>query len=190
MSIDTESAGYSVDTPKARFHWEPKRHSSNTVFPPKGLTLTLNFKPPESAISKYNGLTISVHYEMYQGIPVLAKWVTVNNKIYDKVIVDSLECEILAVTEAEKRRLRVESNYAFDGMNTTHWGSDSEYLTQTDYLYQMPILLTSKYPLGPGVHLKPSEQFESFRTIEIIYDSDDRDFDCMIHVILPQKDWV
>ena len=40
----------------------------------------------------------------------MAKWVTVNNKIYDKVIVDSLECEILAVTEAEKRRLHVENN--------------------------------------------------------------------------------
>ena len=79
------------------------------------------------------------------------------------------------MTEAEKRRLHVESNYAFDGMNTTHWGPDSEYLTQTDYLYQMPILLTSKYPLGPGVYLKPDEQFESFRTIEIIYDSDDRE---------------
>ena len=166
--------GYSTEIPKARYNWEPKRHASNTDYPPKGLTLRLDFRPTESA-EKYKGLVVSVYYEMYQGMPILTKWVCVHNKTNNKIIVDSLECEILAVAEAEKSLLHIESNYAFAGMNTTHWGPDADYLTQTDYLYQMPILMTSKYPLGPGVHLKPDEQFESFRTIEILYDRDDRE---------------
>jgi hypothetical protein len=165
--------GYCTDMPKPRYHWESKRHPSSIVYPPKGLTLRLDFQPPESLIDKYKGLIISVHYEMYQGIPILAKWVSISNKTFNKIVIDSLECEILAVTETEKRRLHIESNYAFDGMNTTRWGPDADYLTQTDYLYQMPILMTSKYPLGPGVHITPGEQFESFRTIEILHDSDD-----------------
>lgn len=42
-------------------------------------------------------------------------WVAVSNRTYDEIIVDSLESEILAVTEAEKRRIHVESNFAFKG---------------------------------------------------------------------------
>jgi hypothetical protein len=166
--------GYSTGEPKAQHHWEPKRHADNVHWPPHGLKLTANFQPPENISEKYKGLTVSVHYEMYEGIPVLCKWVTITNSRAE-IIVEGVESEILAVTEQEKHRLHVESNYAFDGMNTTHWGPDSEYKTQIDYHYQMPVLLTSKYPLGPGAHLKPGEQFESFRTFELLYDSDDRE---------------
>ena len=89
--------------------------------------------------------------------------------------IDALSSEILAVNEQEKHRLHVESDYAFSKMVTTQWGPDAEYLTQTDYLYQMPLLMTSHYPLGPGISLQPGETFKSFRTFEILHDSDDRD---------------
>jgi hypothetical protein len=198
--------GYSTGEPKARYHWEHKRHVANVPWPPRGLELTANFQPPESINEKYKGLTVSVHYEMYEGIPLLCKWVTItngsnarinspllNSKItpplskaksplppFNKggnggICVEAVESEILAVTEQEKHRLHIESDYAFYSMNTTHWGPDSEYKTQIDYHYQMPVLLTSKYPLGPGAHLKPGEQFESFRTFELLYDSDARE---------------
>ena len=38
-------------------------------------------------------------------------------------------------------------------METTAWGPDADYKTQVDYRYQMPLLMTSHYPLGPGVLL-------------------------------------
>ena len=62
-------------------------------------------------------------------------------------------------------------------------GPDADYKTQVDYHYQMPLLMTSRYPLGPGVTLQPEmtsaslpgETFTSFRTFEILHDSDDRE---------------
>ena len=88
---------------------------------------------------------------------------------------DALSCEILAVNEQEKHRLHVESDYAFSRMETTEWGPDADYKTQVDYHYRMPLLLTSYYPLGPGVSLQPGETFTSFRTFEMLHDSDDRE---------------
>lgn len=170
-----EFTGFTTGKPKARYYWEPKRHSPEIPWPPRGLTLTANFRPPESVRDKYGGLTVSVHYEIYEGIPVLAKWLTIVNGSVGEVVVGSVESEILAVTEQEKHRLHVESDYSFHSMNTTHWGPDPEYKTQIDYNRQAPLLLTSKYPLGPGAHLKPGEEFQSFRTFELLHDSDDRE---------------
>ncbi len=168
-------ADFTTGRPKPRYYWQPKRHSSRGPWPPRGLTLTANFRPPESVADKYSGLTVSVHYEIYDGIPVLAKWITVNNGSRREVVVGGVESEILPVTEQEKERLHVESDYSFHTMNTTHWGPDSEYKTQIDYKYQAPLLLTSKYPLGPGAHLRAGEKLQSFRTFELLHDSDDRE---------------
>jgi len=166
---------YTTGEPEPRYHWEPKRHSTTASWPPRGLKLTACYEPPDSLKEKYDGLTVSIHYEMYEGIPVLAKWITISNETANEVVLDAVESEILAVNEQEKHWLEVFSDYAFHTMNTTDWGPDSEYTTQIDYNYQMPLLLTSKYPLGPGVSLKQEEEFDSFRTFELVCDSDDRE---------------
>ena len=168
-------SGFRAGVPEAPYPWNPKRHAPEAPWPPKGVTLTLDFVPPEAVREQYDGLVVSVHYALYEGIPVLSKWVTVQNGSQNAVQVDALETELLAVTEQEKGRLHVESDYAFCGVNTTHWGPDAEYLTQVDYHYQMPLLMTSKYPLGPGVCLDPGEAFESFHTYELLHDSDARE---------------
>jgi len=168
-------AGFTTGKPKASYSWKPKRHAARVPWPPRGLTLTADFRPPESVRDKYKGLSVSVHYEIYEGVPVLAKWVSVHNGSVKDALLEAVESEILAVTEQEKHRLHTESDYSFHTMNTTDWGPDREYTSQIDYNYQAPLLLTSKYPLGPGVHLKPGERFESFRTFELLHDSDDRE---------------
>ena len=178
MTSDPEAfqfTGHATGKPQARYPWKPKRHSLPGPWPPAGLALTAEFRPPESVAAKYKGLKVSVHYELLGGIPALAKWVSVLNGTDREVVVSAVESEILAVTEREKPRLHLESNYAFAGMNTTCWGPDPQYKTQVDYNYQMPLLATSKAPLGPGVHLKPGETFESFRTYVLLHDSDDRE---------------
>jgi len=165
---------FTTDKPKAPYPWKPKRGAPDVPWPPKGLTLSATFQPPASA-AKYKGLTVTVHYELYEGIPVLAKWVTVANGSAGEVSVDAMTCEILAATEQEKHRLGVESDFAFAGMQTTYWENDPDYRTQIDYDYQMKVLLANKYPLGPGVKLKPGESFSSFRTFVLLHDSDDRE---------------
>jgi hypothetical protein len=166
---------YTIGMPEPRYPWKPKRHAAAAAWPPRGVTLTAEFQPPESIRARYSGLTVAVHYELYEGLPVLAKWVTVSNHSASAVALGKVESEILAVNEQEKPRLHVESDYAFSTMETTHWGPDPAYTSQIDYTYQMPLLLTSSDPLGPGVRLKPGERFESFRTFELLQDSDDQE---------------
>ena len=162
---------YRVDETEISYPWVRRRSTTSSVYPPEGVTLTIAFSPPPSVDS----LRVCVHYELYQGIPVLSKWITIRNEGQKPIQLDALSCEILAVNEQEKHRLHVESNYAFSGVETTQWGPDADYKTQVDYHYQMPLLMTSRYPLGPGILLQPGETFKSFRTFEILHDSDDRD---------------
>lgn len=167
--------GCHAGLPEARYPWKPKRHASDVPWPPRGVSLTAEFQPPESVSARYRGLTVSIHYELYEGIPVLCKWLTVTNGSTSEVALGAVQSEILAVNEQEKARLHVESDYAFSGMATTQWGPDREYTSQIDYEYRMPLLLTSSAPLGPGLRLKPGERFDSFRTFELLHDSDDRE---------------
>ncbi|MCH8295417.1 alpha-galactosidase [Candidatus Poribacteria bacterium] len=162
---------YRVGKIEAHYPWIRKRYAASTVYPPKGVTLTVEFAPP----SCIDNLCVSVHYELYQGIPALSKWVSIRNESQQPIQIDALICEIIAVNEQEKHWLHVESDYAFSGMETTQWGPDADYKTQVDYHYQMPLLMTSTYPLGPGVTVQSGETFESFRTFQILHDSDDRE---------------
>ena len=159
---------YRISEPEIRYPWVRRRPATSSVYPPEGVTLTVEFARPPSV----DAIRVCVHYELYKGIPVLSKWITVRNESQKPIQLDALSCEILAVNEGEKHRLHVESDYAFSGMETTHWGPDADYKTQVDYHYQMPLLLTSRYPLGPGVLLQPGQTFKSFCTFEILHDSD------------------
>ena len=161
--------------PEANYPWKPTRNAPDAAWPPRGVTFTLHFAPPASLAAKYPGVRVAVHYALYDGVPVIAKWISITNDASMPVTIQSLTCEQLAVTESEKPRLHVESDYAFADMITTTWGPDADYLTQVDYEYRMPLLMSSAYPLGPGVTLNKGESFESFRTFELLYDSDDRE---------------
>lgn len=162
---------YQVGEPETRYPWVKRRSATASVYPPEGVKLTVVFSPPPSV----DALEVRLHYELYRGIPVLSKWITLHNDGQKPVQIDALSCEILAVNEQEKHRLHVESDYAFSRMETTQWGPDADYLTQVDYRYQMPLLMTSHYPLGPGISLQPGDSFQSFRTFEILHDSDERE---------------
>ncbi len=162
---------YRVGETETRYPWVRRRSTTSSVYPPEGVTLTVEFASPLSV----DALRVCGHYELYRGVPVLSKWVTVRNESQKPIQLDALNCKILAVNEQEKHRLHVESDYAFSGMEATHWGPDVNYKTQVDYHYQMPLLMTSCYPLGPGILPQPGETFKGFRTFEILHDSDDRE---------------
>jgi len=162
---------YRVGETEIRYPWVKRRSTTPSAYPPEGTMLTVAFSPPPSVDS----IQVCVHYELYQGIPVLSKWITVHNEGQKPIQLDALSCEILAVTEQEKHRLHVESDYAFSAVETTLWGPDEDYMTQVNHHLRTQMLVTSHYPLGPGILLQPGETFESFRTFEILQDSDDRD---------------
>lgn len=179
---------YRTGKTKSRFPWKRKRYGAELPWPPPGVSFTLDFR---SNLKELKDVEVSVHYEMYDDIPLLSKWVTVTNRRTEPIQLDRFKSEVLAVVEAEvaveenrqwsRPDMHVESDYALLGMSaksankTTHWVPDPQYLTQVNYQRLTPCLLESRPPIGPGVAIGPGETFESFRTYELIFDSSDRE---------------
>ena len=173
---------------EAHLNWNPKRYSSNTKWPPSGKTASFIYEHPNTLL---NGVQVVVHYTIYDGIPLIAKWIEVinNGKTVHKL--NAFKSEVLAVPEAESLvdtpkewrhpNIHVESDYSFSGMDhktanqTIHWEIDTQYTSQVNWLRETPCLLESKLRKGPSVKLQPGESFNSYRTYELLLDATDRE---------------
>ena len=179
---------YEIGRIEARFPWKRNRCAADLPWPAPGASLKLRFKPPHGNL---DGLVVSVCYEMYEGIPLLAKWLEVHNGSEKAVRLNTFTSEILAAVEYESlvnepnrweySNIHVESNYAFHGDDprtanvTTHWVPDPQYATQVNYVRKTPAMLESRPPLGPDVTIEPGQTFQSFRTFELVHDSTERE---------------
>ncbi|WP_435009528.1 hypothetical protein P12x_000787 [Tundrisphaera lichenicola] len=187
--------GFQVGRTEARFPWLPHREwiGRDLPWPPPGVRLSFTYRPTDPAV--HQGVSILVHYELYDGLPLFAKWLTMQNNSKVPVTVDRLVVEQLAVVEPESlvgakpvefrqlwRNLDVFSDYAFGGGMTgqvdspaVHWKSDPAYETQTHYLKETPCLLECSPIVGPDAEIEPGETFESFRVFELLHDGSDRE---------------
>ena len=196
-------AGYNCSAPTAPFHWEPGlRHSPLTSpWPPQGLRLSVFFLPPPSAKHDHSGLALTVHYEMYVGIPLLAKWVTLdyqNTSSRGPITVDSLAVEVLAtqkpynLLDRSQHPLPVSHS---DTGPTSSWlyvqtdqphGSDCIWVADSraavDYGADEQVLVCSYSTSGASFQLGNSsgdgrvlKSVDSFRVLELVTDSDDRE---------------
>ena len=181
---------------EARFPWKKRREwmPKDLPWPPPGVSLTLEFRPPASAIGgkeALEGLTVEVHYELYDGLPVVSKWLVVRNGGAKAVRLNSFVSEILAVVEYESYvddnprwdlpSLYVETEYAFGGMGSkggnrgVRWGPDPEYPSQVNYNRNTPCLLECRPPQGPDQEIALGGSFESFHAFELAQDSTERE---------------
>lgn len=185
--------GLEVGQPKERMGWKRVRHHApDSVWPPKGVSLRMDYRAPESA-KKLRDVIVSVHYELYDGIPVMSKRITVRNGGKSAVTVNDFTSEILAAVEygsavetrkylVRKPNIHVETDFAFSSFNTedanhhvVNWGPDPEYSSQVNYLRTTPCLLEVSPTIGPEQVVAPGDTFESFFTFVMPYDSTDRD---------------
>jgi len=138
-------------------------------------------------------ITVYVHYNLYDNIPLMCKWISVENNSDLTITIDRFKSEILAVTDAEsnvdqpdiwrRSKLMVETDYAFgDGMSpasclgkSVFWNQDPRYLTQVNYRREAPYLLECYPKFGPAQKVVPGESFESFRTWELIQKNYDQE---------------
>ncbi|MEP6755895.1 MAG: alpha-galactosidase [Chthonomonadales bacterium] len=169
-----------------RFSWK-RNPGSNGSWPPRGIDLSFSF----NGTGKWRGIVAEVHYELYDGIPLMSKWIVVKNLSSKAVRVTKFTSEILAVVERESvvdavsrwelPNITVFSDYSFGGMSasnsthTTEWAEDPEYTTQVNYERKTPALLLSHPPIGPDAEIAPGASFTSYRTYELFHDSDDRE---------------
>ena len=69
---------HTTHIPDAPFYYQPKRFAPQNInWPPKGLRLDVMFGAPPTAPIRHQGVTVIVHYEMYDCIPLMAKWISV-----------------------------------------------------------------------------------------------------------------
>ncbi|MCP4093318.1 MAG: hypothetical protein GY747_07705 [Planctomycetes bacterium] len=145
----------------------------------------------QSKLQRLAKVTITIRYEIFDGIPLLGKELLVHNGSGKAVQLERFTSELLAAVEAESRvegaarwrpaGLDVVSDYAFGGMSpinsskVVHWVPDPEYMTQVNYQRLSPVLLEARLPAGPDVPIASGETFRSFRVFELAQDSTDRE---------------
>jgi hypothetical protein len=170
--------------------WKPKGWAMNKN-QPTGKTLSFTF---QSSIPGLKNVIIKVNYELYDGIPLIIKWVSVENKADHIITLNRVINEVLALVEEEsavvgtpeqmkkQHGIYVETNYAFNNAmrydisdQTTHWKTDSIYTSQVNDNFQTPCLLEVFPEKVTAVDLQPNEIFKSVRTCELLMDSYDRE---------------
>jgi hypothetical protein len=194
---------YRTGRTEARFPWKKRQDwmARDVPWPPPGISLTLEFVAPDtfapasavqSATSNAPTVTVEVHYELFDGLPLLSKWLVVRNGTAKAARLNTFASEVLAVTEAESvvgnsatwqlPKLLVETDYSFCGATGTldispavHWLRDTSYTTQVSYELQTPCLLQCRPPIGPDQEIAPGGMFESFRAFELAYDTTERE---------------
>jgi hypothetical protein len=171
-------------------HWVSHTWTGNP-HQPSGQELVFTYRCPDEALS---GVRVMVHYALYDDLPLICKWVTIDNEGGAPVRVDRVVNEILATPEEESavvggtdqmakpHGLYIESDYAFNNAmrydlsdQTTHWKADSSYTSQVNYDYKTPCLLETYPSIGPGVTLDRGDSLRSIRTFELLMDSYDRE---------------
>jgi len=147
-----------------------------------------------SNLAALQGLEVTVNYELYDGLPLIIKWLGVKNAGAQTYKLNRVVNEILGLVEEEsavvgtpaemkkQHGIYVETNYAFNNAmrydisdQTTHWLTDSAYTSQVNYNYQTPCQLEVYPDKAPGIELQPGETFKSVRTCELLMDSYDRE---------------
>ena len=186
---------HETGTTRERFPWKKRTEwlSRDLPWPPPGVSLTLEFQPPDGVGFE---AAVLVHYELYDGIPLLAKWIEVRNRGRAAFRLNRFVGEILATVEtnsfvgvrdpaeftADPRSLHVETDFSFgDGMTArvaaagVHWKPDPLYATQVNYARQTPCLVETHPEIGPDQLIAPGATFESFRTFVLLHDSTERE---------------
>jgi len=179
---------FAVQDIQPRFAWQSSRWVLNKQWPPKGKEIIFSFTAPNKNL---DNIIAEVHYEMYDNIPLMSKWISIRNNGAKDIRINTFKNEILSCVEEESivggdgqlanPHMNVQSDYSFGDMtskyadHTTYWLPDSLYTSQVNYNLQTPCLLESKLPIGPDYQLRPHEKFDAFHTYEMMYDSYDRE---------------
>ena len=136
-------------------------------------------------------VTVLVHYQMPDSLPVVSKWIEVQNHSGQPIHLTKFQNEVLACVEGESAvdstpswrlpNMFVTSDYTFGGMTPyshakgIHWQDDPTYTTQVNYDLKTPCQLIGEPQHGPDIDVRAGETFRSYRVHELLYDSFDRE---------------
>ena len=180
---------FHIDTISHYIQWKSTTWVSNK-HQPKGKSIRFDFVSNNPVLQN---VLISVYYNLYDGIPLITKWLEINNNGSSSLKINRVVNEVLGLVEEEsavvgkpevmkkQHGIYVETNYAFNNAmrydisdQTTHWKIDSTYTSQVNYNFETPCLLEIYPERAPGIELANGETFKSVRTNELLMDSYDR----------------
>ena len=180
---------YTISDIKPFINWKPANWGTNKK-QATGKQLVFEYTSPLPALKN---IIVKVNYELYDEMPLIVKWVSVENKSNATFTINRVVNEVLGLVEEEsavvgtpekmetQHGIYVETNYAFNNAmryylsdQTTHWKVDPTYTSQVNYDYTTPCLLEIYPEKVTGVELKSGEIFKSVRSHELLMDSYDR----------------
>lgn len=190
-SSDFQYKSFSLGELVPYVNWHPGNRWVLNSLLPTGKLVSFLF---DSKLPELKDVIIKVNYELFDNMPLLCKWLSVESRSTRKIKIDHVKNEILATPEEETavfarknemkipHGLYIESNYSFNNSmtsrlsdQTTFWKADSTFTSQVNYNLQTPCLVEVTTPIGPAVELKQGEIFKSIRTYELLLDSYDRE---------------
>lgn len=171
-----------------RFPWKrvPEWSSEHLPWPPPGVSLAFHYGVgPETPV---RDVGVRVCYELYDGLPLMAKWVELENRGASPVIVNSFRAEVLALTESyatkyaapeskgalldKLTQMHVETDYAFGGnMQAERDNAAVRWVTDPLYHHDAITLLECSPAVGPEVEVAAGETWRSFTVFELLHDS-------------------
>jgi len=171
-----------VDAP---IQWRRVRPSENRPWPPPGVHVVFEFAPP-SGDARVAGLVVRVHHQLLDGLPLVSKWIEVENRGTAAVTLERYESERLAAVEPgssveatarwPEPTIRAFSDYSMGGRDRgVEWRTDPSFTTQVSYRLETPCLLVARPELGPAEVLEPGEVFRSHTVHELLEDSAERE---------------
>ena len=171
---------FKVSDLKKRMEWNQKRWALVKEWNPKGKELTFTLIGSGEA----EGVRVEIHHELYDGAPIMGKWLDVFNESGKEINLDKFTLEELAMVEydskvdflpLENNMIHVESDWAQVSCGTTFWETDPRYTSQVNYSLQTPCKLVVRLPHGPDQTIGDGGSFESFRDWIMPFDNEDRE---------------
>lgn len=163
-----------------------KRWKSNTQWLLSGKELIFNY---DHQILK--NVRVSIHYQVFDGLPLMAKWIEITNKGKTKITINHFESEIISFIEPInspvgkeewiKPNFYLENEYAFDGFTyessdqSIFWQTDKAYTSQADYSLRTPCVVKSMPQRGPEQELGQNQSLKTYRTYNLLLDGKDRE---------------
>ena len=187
---DFQYTSYSIGNLSQPFPTKSSNWAGDNT-PASGKELTLFFEAPNEDLKD---VRVAIHYAIYEGIPLISKWLTIENLSGGSILIDQVVSEILGTVEEESavvgepdqmktpQKLYIENNFAYNNAmkyrlsdQATHWKVDSAYTSQVNYRLLTPCVAEVYPDLGVGFSLKPNETYTSIRSYELLHDSYDRE---------------
>lgn len=144
---------YKIEDTKERFPWQPNSEWISNLYPwpAKGKRLTFIYNAPKTALSNHQDLVVRIIYELYDGAPILSKWIEIENNGKEQVILDSFKSEILALVETAPK---------------VHYGEPHE----VRMMAQEPGYYTKDYRNQPSQTDAPRDYIDRFTQLFVVTD--------------------